>query len=113
MFAPNGLAKKQFPGGLAPVIGLHRPMPPVMSGSTRKPFTGAGRYLLIVPWFSSRSHGATTLEPVRWYPNLASFTNAGDSVETTAPLITIGRWKFRLLHVLGKPSTVSSEETRS
>src|SRR5215831_6540869 len=37
---------KQLAGGRAPLIGLHRPMPPVMSGSTRKPFTGAGRYLL-------------------------------------------------------------------
>ena len=43
MLLPAAFPPKQFPGGRAPVIGLQTPIPPEISGRTRKPLTFWGR----------------------------------------------------------------------
>src|SRR5262245_18918957 len=86
-----------------------------MSGRTRKLETRLKepRYVLMPSRFSAMSHGAITFVPFPRYPNLASFTRDGDNVDTKPVVTTSGRWKFWLLHVPGKPATVSSETTVS
>src|SRR5215510_7574268 len=94
MLFPFGPAWAHVPGGRPPVIGLQSTTPPVMSGRTRKPFTFAGRYLLMLSLFCSRSQGETTFVPLERYPNLPSFTRDEDSVDTTEAASVAGRWKF-------------------